>query len=95
MINDEDVAKIAKLARLTVTPEQSKRYAAELSKILDYVQQLNRYQVDDVEPLSHVHGSVNVFRDDKVQPGLPFEGEVASNAPDRSGRFFRVPLVIE
>ncbi|WKZ57648.1 MAG: Asp-tRNA(Asn)/Glu-tRNA(Gln) amidotransferase subunit GatC [Bdellovibrionota bacterium] len=95
MISDNDVAKIASLARLTLTPEESSRYAAELSRILEYVQQLDSYSVEGVEPLSHVHGASNVFREDTPTPSLPFEGEVSTNAPDKSGRFFRVPLIIE
>jgi aspartyl-tRNA(Asn)/glutamyl-tRNA(Gln) amidotransferase subunit C len=44
--------------------------------------------------MSHVHGSKNIFREDVVEPSMPTE-EGLSNAPDRSGRFFRVPIIIE
>lgn len=94
MLNEEDVAKIAKLAALKLTPEQSKKYSSELSSILNFMENLSKIDVSNVAPTSHVHGSTNFFREDIAKESLPIE-EGLKNAPDRSGRFIRVPIIIE
>lgn len=93
MITEEDVKKIAKLAHLYVNDAERAGLTNELNAILGYVEQLNKIDVSGVSPLSHVHGVVNVFREDAVEPSLD-NAQALSNAPDKSGRFIRVPLVI-
>lgn len=94
MFTEDDVKKIAKLAYLTLTPEQIKKYASELASVFGYVKKLESYDVTNVEPTSHVHGSINFFREDVVKPSMP-ASEGLLNAPDRSGNFFRVPIIID
>ena len=94
MFSEDDVKKIARLSYLSLTADELKSLPAELSSILEYVKQLQNVDVSSVEPMSHVHGSKNVFRDDKVETSMPTEDGL-SNAPDRSGRFFRVPIIID
>ena len=93
MIGKDDVLKIARLADLLVSEEEGEALTADLNAILGYVEKLNEINVSSVEPMSHVHGSVNIFREDKVQPSMdPDEG--LKNVPDRSGRFIRVPIIV-
>ena len=93
MVSAEDVKKIAKLAALSVSPEEVERFTRELNAIFAHVEQLRAVDVSSVEPMSHVHGSINVFRDDKVAGHMDCELAL-SNVPDRSGRFIRVPIII-
>lgn len=66
------VAHIAKLARLELTPEEEKRMPKELSSILGYVEMLSELHTDNVEPTAQVTGLTNAFRDDDVTPsGAP------------------------
>lgn len=94
MISEDEIKKIAWLAHLGLTPQELAKLPAELGPILEYVQQLQKLPLDAIDPTSHVHGSKNVFREDQVQPSMPTE-EGLSNAPDTSGRFIRVPIIIE
>ena len=94
MISEDDVKKIASLAHLGLSDGELKKLPAELGSILDYVQQLQKLPLDGVEPTSHVHGSKNIFREDQVELSMPTE-EGLQNAPDTSGRFIRVPIIIE
>ncbi len=94
MVTEDEVRKIASLSRLELSPEDLQQYTKELNDILGYVEQLKSVDVSGVQPLSHVHGSTNVFRSDELEPSLDFE-EIKKIAPDTSGRFFRVPLIIE
>jgi aspartyl-tRNA(Asn)/glutamyl-tRNA(Gln) amidotransferase subunit C len=94
MINDDDVKKIAKLAYLIVGDEERKKLGKELNSILEYVKHLETADVSNVSAMSHVHGSTNVVREDVVKPSLTNE-EALKNAPDRSGRYIRVPIIID
>lgn len=93
MINDDDIKKIAHLARLSVDDGELKKLSEDLNSILGYVEQLQKINVDGIDPLSHVHGITNVFREDEQGPMLTLE-EVQQNAPETLGRFFKVPLTV-
>ncbi|MFO0706519.1 MAG: Asp-tRNA(Asn)/Glu-tRNA(Gln) amidotransferase subunit GatC [Nitrospira sp.] len=93
-ITKQDVEKVAKLARLDVSPTETEAFARQLSQILTHVEQLNRYSTDGVEPTSTVLGQANVFRDDVVTPSLSVDQALA-NAPEREADGFGVPKIIE
>ena len=90
----QDVEKVAKLARLEVTPAEKEAFAKQLSQILTHVETLREYDTKGVEPTAAVLGQVNVFRDDVVRPSLPVDKALA-NAPEREGDGFAVPKIIE
>lgn len=88
-----EVEHIAKLAKLEFSEAEKEKFTHQLNSILAYVEQLNRLDTTDVEPLSHVIDLRNVLREDVVQPGLTTE-EALMNAPSKTEEFFRVPKVI-
>lgn len=90
----QDVEKVAKLARLEVSPAEKEAFANQLSQILTHVETLKQYDTKGIEPTATVLGQVNVFRDDVVRPSLPVEKALA-NAPDREANGFSVPKIIE
>ena len=93
-LDEAAVRHVAHLARLRITDEEVARYAAQLSTILRYVEQLNELDTTGVEPTAHALGVSNVFRDDTVRPSLD-AARALSNAPDRQDDFFRVPKVLD
>ena len=90
----EDVEKVAKLARLEVSPAEKDAFARQLSQILTHVETLNQYDTAGIEPTATVLGQANVFRDDVVRPSLAVEQALA-NAPEREADGFAVPRIIE
>lgn len=94
MITDSEIQKLAALARISLSPDETPRFKQDLTNILNYVKMLQEVDVKGIEPLSHVHGISNVFREDKVKPTLSIE-EAIDNAPESTGRFFKTPLIIE
>jgi aspartyl-tRNA(Asn)/glutamyl-tRNA(Gln) amidotransferase subunit C len=96
-INRAEVIKIAELARLHFSDVELDEFTAQFQRILDYIEQLKRINVEDVEPTSHVSLTPNfekfLFREDEVKPSLPVE-ESLSNAPDPGEGHFRVPKVL-
>ncbi len=67
-LSPADVAHIAKLARLRLSPEEAKQMAKELSGILKYVDMLNEVNTDKVEPTAQVTGLTTVLRPDVIDP---------------------------
>jgi len=93
-ITQQDVEKVAQLARLAVTPIEKERFAKQLTQILAHVDKLNRYDTRGIEPTATVMGQVNVFREDLVRPSLSSEKALA-NAPEREADGFVVPKILE
>lgn len=94
----EDVHRVAELAHLELTPEESGHMLKDLNAILDYVAELNQLDSSGVEPLAQVSelgaSSASVPRPDQVKPSLD-RAAVLAQAPDAAPAFFRVPKVIE
>jgi aspartyl-tRNA(Asn)/glutamyl-tRNA(Gln) amidotransferase subunit C len=90
----DDVAKVALLARLRLTPEELSTFTGQLNAIVEYMAQLQEPDTSGVEPLAHGNDMHNVFRDDVLGPSLPREKALA-NAPRRDDEGFLVPAVLE
>ncbi|MDX2191226.1 MAG: Asp-tRNA(Asn)/Glu-tRNA(Gln) amidotransferase subunit GatC [Bacteroidota bacterium] len=93
-IDQETVKKIAHLSRLEYTDAEEKELVKELSKILDWMDELNEVDTTNVEPLIHMSAELNVFREDKVGEHLDHK-KALLNAPKKDSDYFRVPKVIE
>jgi aspartyl-tRNA(Asn)/glutamyl-tRNA(Gln) amidotransferase subunit C len=89
-----DVAYVAHLARLQLSPEEIRTLQGQLDQILHYVRQLNRLNLDGIEPTAHAIPVQNVLRADEARPGLDRETALA-NAPARQAGQFAVPPIIE
>lgn len=89
-----DVAYVARLARLALTPEETATFQRQLADVLAYVSQLRELDVAGVEPTAHAAPARNVFREDVAQPGLPVETALA-NAPAARQGLFVVPKIVE
>jgi aspartyl-tRNA(Asn)/glutamyl-tRNA(Gln) amidotransferase subunit C len=86
----DNVRKIAALARLRLEPEEEQRFAAQLGKVVDYIDELQQYEESggsEAPPLEPGHEAEDVAR-----PGLPRELFLA-NAPAALGPFLLVPEV--
>lgn len=96
-ISEQQVRRVATLARLRLDEEETRALASDLSRILDYVDQLAKLDTSAVEPTSHVVAVEAPFRDDVVHrpDGEANAEEAVANAPRRDGHFFAVPPIIE
>ncbi len=93
-LSTDEVAKVALLARLRLSPDELAEFTGQLSSIVDFVTQLQSLDTHDVEPLAHGVEVRNVFRDDVRGPSLALEDALA-NAPKRNADSFLVPAVLE
>jgi len=93
MITTEDVEHIGWLARLKIDEEQLEGYARQLNSVLDYFQQLDEVDTQDVEPTYHILDMNNVFRDDKTTKSMS-QDEAIANAPKKQKGYFKAPRII-
>ncbi len=90
----EQVGHVAELARLGMTDAEKERLSGELSKILDYIDQLEQLDTSSVEPTAQVGGLLDILREDRVTGSLSVEAAL-SNAPAADGGYFRVRAMQE
>jgi len=93
-ITREEVAHLAKLARLALTETELDHYAQQLDVILASVARVSEVAADDIPPTSHAVHIENVFREDVVTPGLD-RGEAIAGAPSAEDEKFRVPRILD
>lgn len=95
----EDVKRVAELAHLKLTPNETASMQQDLNSILGYVAQLDELDTSLVAPLAEVNelagaGGVGLLREDVVRPSLD-RAVVMAEAPETDQAFFKVPKVIE
>ena len=92
-ISADAVAKVARLARLDVTPDDIARLTSQLDGMLEHFGDIDALDLADVEPMTQPYPLVNVMRDDVVAPSLDRD-EVLAAAPAAEDGRFRVPPII-
>lgn len=92
-ISTDDVAKVAKLARLRLADDELTRFTEQLDAVLDHAEDLQSLDLDALEPLAHPVELSNVLRSDTVGEQLDRD-EVLASAPHAEDGRFRVPPVL-
>jgi aspartyl-tRNA(Asn)/glutamyl-tRNA(Gln) amidotransferase subunit C len=92
-ISVAEVAHVAKLARLDLSPEQLEAAAGQLADVLEHFRDIDALDLEAVAPMTQPFSLVNVLRDDEVRPTLPRD-EVLASAPAAEDGRFRVPAVL-
>lgn len=92
-ISPEEVAKVARLARLDLSQETIGQYAAQLDGILEYMDKLSELDTTSVDPMYTPVDQVSVMRDDVVKKDYARE-DILKNAPETDGAFFIVPRIV-
>ena len=93
-IDKNTINKIARLSRIKLDDKESEDYIKDLNSILDWVEQLNEVNTDNIEPLSNISSSVLPKRED-ISKDANSSDEILENAPDKLEGFFAVPKVVE
>ncbi len=92
-ISRDEVAHLARLARLSLTDSELDSFAGQLDAILGHVSQIQAVDVTDVEPTDNPLKSVNITRPDAVEPCLTQDQAVAQAPKAVDGRF-AVPRIL-
>jgi aspartyl-tRNA(Asn)/glutamyl-tRNA(Gln) amidotransferase subunit C len=92
-ISRDEVAHLAKLARLAVTEDELDTFAGQLEQIVTSVARVGEVAADDIPPTSHAVPLTNVFREDVPRAGLTQQQALAGAPAAEEGRF-RVPRIL-
>lgn len=92
-ITATDVAKVARLARLDLTPDEIDRATHQLGDMLEHFADVDALDLSATEPMTQPYPLRNVLRDDVESPCLDRD-EVLAAAPHHEGGRFRVPPVL-
>ena len=93
-ISDETMEYVGILAKLELSADEKEQAKKDMSRMLDYIDQLNELDTSGVEPMSHIFPVQNVFREDVVTNGDSREA-ILSNAPEQKDGAFKVPKTVE
>lgn len=80
-LTNEDILKLAKLSRLQLSDEEVEKFKQEITAILGYVEQLQKVDLEGVDPTYQVTGLNNVTRKDEVFDYGTSPEELLKNAP--------------
>ena len=92
-ITNEEVKKVANLARLELNKDEINNHAEQLEKILEYINQLEKINTDDVPCTTRAIEVLNVFRKDEKKNSDCIE-ELLELGPSREDKYFKVPKII-
>jgi aspartyl-tRNA(Asn)/glutamyl-tRNA(Gln) amidotransferase subunit C len=92
-ITRDEVAHLARLARIELTDEELDHLAPQLEVILEAVARVGEVAADDIPPTSHALPITNVARRDERRPGLSQEAALSGAPAVENGRF-RVPRIL-
>jgi aspartyl-tRNA(Asn)/glutamyl-tRNA(Gln) amidotransferase subunit C len=91
----DDVLNLAQLARIALSDEEVEEFSAELSEILQYVEQMGKIDVDGLAPTHQVSGNVNVMREDTVKEYGYEPKELLANVPAIENDQIKVNRMVE
>lgn len=92
-LSREEVAKVARLARIALDDAELERFTDQLAQVLEHARDLEALDLAGVAPTAHPHGLANVVREDEVRESLE-RTEVLAQAPDVAEDRFSVPRII-
>jgi aspartyl-tRNA(Asn)/glutamyl-tRNA(Gln) amidotransferase subunit C len=93
-ITSDTTKKVARLANLPLTTEQEQIFTDQLSKIVDYIDQLNSVDTSSVEPTYNTTGLENILRNDEIEESLP-QDEALANATNKKDGLFLTKGIFE
>ena len=93
-ITKEQVEHVAKLARLNLTEAEKEHFTKDMEAIIEFADQINALDINDVKPTDHVIPINNVFREDVVKPSMDRD-QLLKNAPSQENGCFSVPKIVE
>lgn len=93
-IGADEVAHVARLARLDLTADELARTTAQLAGIVAHFHDIDTLDLATVEPMTQPFPLVNVLRDDVVRPSVDRD-EVLANAPSADDHRFAVPPILD
>ena len=93
MISEDEVARVAHLARVSITAEEAQKLAQQLSSVLGHFEHVSKVDTTGVEPLV-TPTDMKLFMREDVAKNWESAEVAMENAPERVGNLFKVPPVV-
>ena len=95
-IGNTEVEYVARLANLAIAEDEKKMFIGQLNSILEYVEQLNSLNTENIEPTAQVvYTQEQDFSLRSDEPCVTFSQEESlGNGPAVGAGYFKVPKVI-
>lgn len=94
MISEAEVSRVAHLARLSLTQDETKKLAEQLSSVLKAFEHVSKIKTDGIEPLVTPTDIEQFWREDKPMQIKSASEAAMQNAPESVGNLFKVPPVV-
>jgi aspartyl-tRNA(Asn)/glutamyl-tRNA(Gln) amidotransferase subunit C len=96
-ITKKEVERIAELARIKLTEKEKDKMTKELGAILGYINKLKEVNTEGVEPVAHITGLINIFRNDDNprEPDSENIRRLIEQAPGQKDGYVKVKSVFE
>ncbi|QQS61279.1 MAG: Asp-tRNA(Asn)/Glu-tRNA(Gln) amidotransferase subunit GatC [Candidatus Moraniibacteriota bacterium] len=95
MLSKEEVCHIAHLARIELSDQEVEKFGKEMSAILEYIEKLNELDTQEIAPIGHITGMVNIYREDRVHSAKEQEHELLiKNIPKKKNDCIVVKQVL-
>jgi len=93
-IDIKTIEKLASLSKLSFTKEELDLISKDMSKMVNFINQLDEIDTEGVEPLIHVNEGFNNWREDEIREMLD-QKEALSNSPIKDSTYFKLPKVLD
>ena len=93
-INKEIITKLSSLSKLKFNNEETELISEDLSKMVNFINQLKEIDTEGVEPLIHMNEEINNWREDNLGEVLD-QKKALSNSPNKDSTYFKLPKVLD
>ena len=93
-VTKEEVKKIAKLSKLSLSDSELKNHTKDMNNILEYMDLLNEIDTSNTEYLVNVHDAKSELREDISEDSIP-KDKVIDNSPESKEDYIEIPLVVK
>ena len=93
-LSKEEVLKLARLSRLSLTGQEVEHYQKEISAILQYIDVLDSAKLDDLKPTYQVTGLTNVMRSDEIDDYGTTQQDLLKNVPKTENKLIKVKRMV-
>ncbi len=95
-LSNDDTKRVAQLAKLQLTKEETDKFTKQLTSVLSYMDELEAVDVKGVEPTAQVTGLTNVLREDTTDPTKCLtQDEALSGTENTQNGYFSVKAILD
>ena len=94
IIDKKIIEKLAQLSKLKFSDYEMELITKDMTKMIDFINQLEEVNTDGLEPLIHMNEEFNNLREDEVKDMLE-QSDALSNSPVKDSTYFKLPKVLD